>query len=235
MEFETNKNMIILFIVVLVISIGATYVTVGFIKNAEVKSLTDNMANIQDTLNIKDDEINNLKTNGENFTYHILQSMSLLDVSREIRANGNLYFDYAARIWFPQEMYEKVILNCTVAGNYYSDASDKFILAQDYFMNTKQYTSIGSYLTVLDLYVNLTKSAYSLSILQYNATKDISEIAEKLLNESYAGNISELLDEFNSTLAMFDNMNQQGSGQQQDIVDEIEEEYGDFFDPNRRT
>jgi len=55
-----------------------------------------------------------------------------------------------------------------------------------------------------------------------------------LLNESYADNTTELLEEFNTTLMQFEDMYQGGAGQHQGIVDEIEEEYGDFFNPNRK-
>jgi len=233
MEFETNKNMAILFIIILILGVGATYLGINALKTGEISSLNEDIEDLQNQVDSKDEEITILENEGENFTYHLLRSLSLIDVSREIRANGNLHFDYAARIWFPQHDYQKIIDNCTEAMTYYTTASENFDLAQDYFMETKEYTTVSSYQLVLDLYIDLSKSGYSLSMLRYNASVLLSDIAEKLLNESYSDNTTELLEEFNATLMQFDALYQSGSAQQQDVVDEIKEEYGDFFNPKR--
>jgi DNA-binding protein H-NS len=234
MEFETNRNMAILFIIILVLGVGITYVGVNAISSDYIASMSKDINQLENEIQNKESELETLRTDGENFTYHLLRSMSLVDVSREIRSNGNLHFDYAARIWFPQKEYQKIIDNCTQSMRYYENASINFDLAQDYFQETKGYTTVVSYQGILDLYIDLSKSGYSLSMLRYNASSMLSEIAEKLLNESYAENTSELLEEFNTTLMQFEEMYQSGAGQHQDIVDEIEEEYGDFFNPNRK-
>jgi hypothetical protein len=234
MEFETNRNMAILFIIILVLGVGITYVGVNAISSDYIASMSKDINQLENEIQNKESELETLRTDGENFTYHLLRSMSLVDVSREIRSNGNLHFDYAARIWFPQKEYQKIIDNCTQSMRYYENASINFDLAQDYFQETKGYTTVVSYQGILDLYIDLSKSGYSLSMLRYNASSMLSEIAEKLLNESYAENTSELLEEFNTTLMQFEEMYQSGAGQHQDIVDEIDEEYGDFFNPNRK-
>lgn len=234
MEFELNKNMAILFIIVLFLGIGATYFAVETINKDKIDLLNEDINELENEIETKNDEINTLENEGENFTYHILRSMSLIDTSREIRSRGNLNFDYAARIWFPQEEYQKVIDNCSKAMANYTLASEKFDLAEDYFTGTKEYTTISTYQTVLDLYINLSKSGYSLSMLRYNASLLISDIAEKLLNESYSENTTELIEEFNETLMQFDGMYQQGLSTQQEIVEEIEKEYEGFFNPNRQ-
>jgi hypothetical protein len=234
MEFETNRNMAILFIIILVLGVGITYVGVNALSSDYIASMSKDINQLENEIQNKESELETLRTDGENFTYHLLRSMSLVDVSREIRSNGNLHFDYAARIWFPQKEYQKIIDNCTQSMRYYENASINFDLAQDYFQETKGYTTVVSYQGILDLYIDLSKSGYSLSMLRYNASSMLSEIAEKLLNESYAENTSELLEEFNTTLMQFEEMYQSGAGQHQDIVDEIEEEYGDFFNPNRK-
>ena len=234
MEFETNKNMAILFIIILVLGVGITYVGVNAINNDQIESMSEDIDQLETEISNKDSELDRLQNEGENFTYHLLRSMSLVDVSREIRGNGNLHFDYAARLWYPQKEYQKIIDNCTQAMSYYTTASENFDLAQDYFLETKQYTTITSYQEIIDLYIDLSESGYSLSMLRYNASSMLSEIAEKLLNESYAENTTELLEEFNTTLMQFEDMYQGGAGQHQGIVDEIEEEYGDFFNPNRK-
>ena len=234
MEFETNKNMAILFIIILVLGVGITYVGVNAINNDQIESMSEDIDQLETEISNKNSELDRLQNEGENFTYHLLRSMSLVDVSREIRGNGNLHFDYAARIWYPQKEYQKIIDNCTQAMNYYTTASENFDLAQDYFLETKEYTSVSSYLEVLNLYIDLSKSGYSLSMLRYNASSILSEIAEKLLNESYSENTTELLEEFNTTLMQFDAIYQSGAGQHQGIVDEIEEEYEGFFNPNRK-
>lgn len=233
MEFELNKNMAILFIIILVIGIGATFFAVETINEDKIDMLNEDIDELENEVETKNDEIKILENKGENFTYHLLRSMSLVDTSREIRSRGNLYFDYAARIWFPQEEYQKVIDNCSKAITNYTLASENFDLAEDYFTETKDYTSIPTYQTVLDLYIDLSKSGYSLSMLRYNASILISDIAEKLLNESYSENTTDLLDEFNATLMQFDGMYQQGFSAQQEIVEEIENEYEGFFNPNR--
>ena len=234
MEFETNKNMAVLFIIILVLGVGMTYVGVNAINNDQIESMSEDIDQLETEISNKNSELDRLQNEGENFTYHLLRSMSLVDVSREIRGNGNLHFDYAARIWYPQKEYQKIIDNCTQAMNYYTTASENFDLAQDYFLETKEYTSVSSYLEVLNLYIDLSKSGYSLSMLRYNASSILSEIAEKLLNESYSENTTELLEEFNTTLMQFDAIYQSGAGQHQGIVDEIEEEYEGFFNPNRK-
>lgn len=234
MEFETNKNMAILFIIILVLGVGITYVGVNAINNDQIESMSEDIDQLETEISNKDSELDRLQNEGENFTYHLLRSMSLVDVSREIRGNGNLHFDYAARIWYPQKEYQKIIDNCTQAMSYYTTASENFDLAQDYFLETKQYTTITSYQEIIDLYIDLSESGYSLSMLRYNASSMLSEIAEKLLNESYAENTTELLEEFNTTLMQFEDMYQAGAGQHQGIVDEIEEEYEGFFNPNRK-
>ncbi|HMA83640.1 MAG TPA: hypothetical protein VKP59_05360 [Candidatus Thermoplasmatota archaeon] len=234
MEFETNKNMAILFIIILVLGVGMTYFGVNAINNDQIESMSEDIDQLETEIAHKDSELEELQNEGENFTYHLLRSMSLVDVSREIRGNGNLHFDYAARIWYPQKEYQKIIDNCTQAMSYYTTASENFDLAQDYFLETKDYTTVSSYLEILNLYIDLSKSGYSLSMLRYNASSMLSEIAEKLLNESYAENTTELLEEFNTTLMQFETMYQAGASGHQGIVDEIEEEYGDFFNPNRK-
>lgn len=228
-----NKNMAILFAIILVISSGATFLTAQFLKGAEIESLNESIAELQNEVETKETEITLLTLKGENFTYHLLRSMSLLDISSEIRRNGTLHFDYAARIWYPQHDYQRVIDNCSKAMDDYQDAREKFDLAQDYFLETKQYTSIEPYLEILDLYVELSKSGHSLSRLRYNASEKLRDIAQDLLNESLSENISELLDLFNNTLLDFDTQFQQGSSGYQDIIDEIEEEHGGFFNPKR--
>ncbi|MDG6217871.1 MAG: hypothetical protein QCI00_00330, partial [Candidatus Thermoplasmatota archaeon] len=233
MKFEMNKNMAILFAIILVISSTATFLTVQFLKGAEIESLNESIAELQNEVETKETEITLLTLKGENFTYHLLRSMSLLDISSEIRGNGNLHFDYAARIWYPQHDYQRVIDNCSQAMTYYQDAREKFDLAQDYFSETKEYTSISTYLQILDLYVELAKSGHSLSRLRYNASRELRDIAQDLLNESFLENASELLDLFNMTLLTFDTQYQQGFSDYQDIIDEIEEEHGGFFNPKR--
>ena len=207
-----------------------TYYSVNALKNAEIQTLNDQITEYQQNLDQKDTEISILTEKGENFTYHLLRAMSLLDVSRETRSNGNLYFDYAARIWFPIKEYQLVVDNCSDAMEYYTIASERFDLAEDYFTDTKQYTSVPVYHDIIDLYVSLTKSGYNLSILRYNASEKISEIAEKLKIDAEN---ETLLEEFNATLMASDVTYQQGSSAEQGIIDEIEEEYGDFFNPNR--
>ncbi|MBS3748961.1 MAG: hypothetical protein KGY67_04600 [Candidatus Thermoplasmatota archaeon] len=233
MEFETNKNMAILFIIILVLGVGMTYFGVNAINTDQIELMSEDIDQLETEIANKDSEIERLQNEGENFTYHLLRSMSLVDVSREIRGNGNLHFDYAARIWYPQKEYQKIIDNCTQAMSNYRNASENFDLAQDYFLETKEYTTVSTYLEILNLYIDLSKSGYSLSMLRYNASSMLSEIAEKLLNESYAENTTELLEDFNATLMQFEDMYQAEAGGHQGIVDEIEEEYGDFFNPNR--
>ncbi len=233
MEFEMNKNMAILFAIILVLSSGVTFLSVTSLKNNEIESLTEDVVKLQNEVETKNDEITKLTVEGENFTYHLLRSMSLLDISSEIRGNGDLHFDYAARIWYPQHDYQRIIDNCSQAITYYQNARENFDLAQDYFLETKEHTSIISYLNILDLYVDLSKSGHSLSRLRYNASETLKDIAQDLLNESLSENTSELLDLFNMTLLDFDVQYQQGSSGYQEIIDEIEEEHGGFFNPKR--
>ena len=98
---------------IMVGAILVTYFAADITRRSEIESLTSE-------IETKSIEIETIKEMNINFTDHFLKSLGSLDLARENRAEGDLNFDLAARIWYPQSEYKKVIDNCTDAmGDYF--------------------------------------------------------------------------------------------------------------------
>ena len=227
MAREFNRNMFIMLLSIMIGAITITYFIADIVNRSKIETLTT--------------EITNVKEKGENFTSYFLKSSVVLDQAREDRAFGNYHFDFAF-VWYSSALAEKNnstmelykmrgIDNCTNAMPNYINSHDNFEDAGIYFRETKNYTDYEKYLTILNLYINLTASGSRLSILRYNATKYLMYLTENLTfvdnNVTYLGNVSDLLLLFNMTIDSYNEELEEYEGYQ-DEIDEYE-----FFDEIR--
>lgn len=172
-----------------------------------------------------------IEARSKNFTDYFFKSIGSLDLSREYRADGNTYFDLAATLWYPQGEYEKIMENCTLSMETHMLAYENFLNTRTFFDDTKSFTSDEKYLAIIGLYMDLTLSCAKMSMLRYNASNILYFIAENLSLYGENDNVFILLELFNQTNALYDQEFEEYS----DILDEIESEYGKFFNPIRET
>jgi hypothetical protein len=166
-----------------------------------------------------------------NFTDHFFKSIGSLDLSREYRAEGNTYFDLAASLWYPQGEYEKVMQNCTFSMDSHMLAYQNFLNTRLFFNQTRAFTSEERYLSIINLYMDLSQSGAKMSMLRYNASSYLYSIAENMSLYGDDVNVSELLELFNMTNDEY----VQELEVYNEIIEEIESEYGKFFNPVRET
>jgi len=204
---EFDRNMFIMLLAIMIGVVIITYFAADIMKNIEM-SKKEKQHKI---------EINTLKKENIQFTDHFLKSLSIIDAAREYRAQGGYHFDLAF-LWYQNALSEKssstmtlyknrVIDNCTNALPYYQWAYNNFKLSEESFNSTKNYTTCSKYLEILDLYMNLSNSGAKITTLKYNATVYLQQLAENLTfhNDTvvYIENVTELIDLFNETLAMY--------------------------------
>jgi len=180
-------------------------------------------------------EIKTIKSKNINFTNGFIHSLGLLDLAREYRADGNYNFDLAM-IWYSSALSElnstrleecktRVLNNCDNAIVNYTYSCNNFIEARNRFELTKGLVNYKVYVSILDLYVNLTESGSKLVTLRINASNYLKNIVENITivnnSVSYMSNVTSLLDLFNSTIAEYFEEENIYSG----IEDQIEKEY----------
>ena len=168
---EFTKNMFVMLLSIMIGVIIITYFVGDIINRSKIDILTAEHK----------EEIITLKGQSENFTSHFLKSSSVLDQAREDRAFGNYHFDLGL-LWYQSALSQKNnsmtelyksrgIDNCTFALPYYLNSNYNFLESKNYFDETKSYVSYAKYITLLDLYVNLTNAGSKLTMLRYNASK----------------------------------------------------------------
>jgi hypothetical protein len=113
----------------------------------------------------------------------------------------------------------------------YINAYDNFLATAGFFNTTNQYTIEEKYISIIDLYIQLSESGAKISIIRYNASKYLRSIAENLSLYGEGTNISDLLDLFNETNELYDQENDSYN----DLKDDIEDEFFKYFNPNRET
>jgi hypothetical protein len=226
-----TKNM---FIMLLSIMIGAVIITY-FIADIERQSEIETYKKEIQTITFEKEYVT---SQSKNFTDNFFKSLGSLDLSREYRSEGNAYFDLAANINYHQKDYDKIIENCTQAMELYIYSYENFLDTKDYFNDTKAYTNAFSevdaeiYIGIIDLYIDLSQSGANLCMIRYNASKYLIYIAENLSLYNESVNITDLLELYNFTkdeLYFGELSNYNG------IKEEIENEYGQFFNPIRET
>ena len=220
-----DRNM---FVMLLSIMIGIVIITY-FYADIQNKMKTEKLISEQTA------EIKTIENKNINFTNGFIHSLGLLDLSREYRADGNYNFDLAM-IWYSSALSElnetrlndykmRIVKNCDNAIINYTYSYNNFIEAKNRFELTKGFVNYDVYLSILDLYVNLTKSGSKLVTLRINASNYLKNIAENITivdnTVSYMTNVTEMLDLFNSTMAEYLSEENVYSG----IEDQIEKEY----------
>lgn len=197
-----TKNMFIMLFSIMVGAIIITYFVADVVHRSDIETLTTEHTT----------EIETIEGRNINFTDRFLSSSVLLDKSREDRAFGNYHFDLAF-LWFRSILVEKnesqfnlykerIIDNCTDAMENYFISHQNFHEANEYFNDTKSYTTYPKYLEILNLYVNLTNSGARLTMLRYNASYYLRCMAENLSFERDT-NISVLYELFNETMVFY--------------------------------
>jgi hypothetical protein len=207
MAREFTRNMFIMLLSIMIGAIIITYFVADIVYQSNIRTL-------KETHTI---EIETIEERNINFTSHFIESLVLLDKSRDDRALGNYHFDLAI-LWYNSALSEKnsstmelyknrTIGNCTDAMPNYLNSHQNFKTAKSFFNATKAYTTYEKYLELLDLYVNLTRSGARLTMLRYNASKYLKYMAENLtmVNETvtYLVNISGLMEKFNENTTLY--------------------------------
>ena len=227
-----DRNMFIMLFAIMIGFITVTYFIADIVNQSKIDNLTT--AHVIEMEAIEEMNIN--------FTNSFLESSVLLDTAREYRAFGNYHFDLAS-LFFTSALSESnisimksykniTIDNCTEAMPKYNISNLNFKTASSFFNNTKKYTEYSGYIKLLDLYIDLTESGARLTMLRYNASKYLKQLAENItVTNGYVSldNVSGLMDLFNETMGMY--------GGELYIYDGYEEEIDEYdiegFDPNR--
>ena len=140
-----------------------------------------------------------------------------MDSAREIREVWNYYFYLAARIWYPQGEYQKVIGNCTNAMSQYLTSNLKFAESKPYFIAAKTFTENPSYKGALDYYVAFANSGENITLLRYEAAKYLLYASENL-SLGNVENATFLLENFSILESHYDELLQEYNGHK-DLID----------------
>jgi len=227
-----DRNLFIMLIAIMIGAITITYFIADIVNQSKIENL--NFEHNTEIITIEERNIN--------FTSIFLESLVLLDSSREDRAFGNYHFDIASLFYYraliendksKMELYKNITIdNCTKAMIKYFISNQNFIRTSSIFNNSKKYTDFNNYLILIDMYINLTKSGERLTMLRYNSSKYLRQLAENLTyvnGSAMLGNVTDLLDLFNESMMMY--------GEELIIYEEIEETIDEYsiegFSPKR--
>ena len=231
MPKEFNKNMFIMLLSIMVGAVIITYFYADIERRSEIDTYKEEIKTITS-------EKEYITSQSKNFTDNFFKSLGSLDLSREYRSEGNTFFDLAANINYPQKEYDRVIENCTEAMVQYIISYENFLDTKGYFNDTKAYTKAFSgvdaetYIGIINLYIDLSQSGANLCMLRYNASKYLIYIAENLSLYGESANITELFELYNITK---DELYFEELFIYNGIKEEIENEYGKFFNPIREV
>jgi len=223
-----DKNLFIMLLSIMAGAVIVTYFAADIVRQSQFdKERESYMEQIESVTTEK----NIFENKSKNFTGFFLKSLGSLDLSREYRATADYYFDVSSKIWYPSKEYQKVIDNCSLAMENYLITYDNFLDTKTFFSDTKEYVYEENYLPIINLYVRLSDSGANISMLRYNASKYLKNIAENLSMLGDGANVSELMDLYNETNALYD----AALDLYNELKEEIESEYGNLFNPNRET
>jgi len=169
---EFNRNMFIMLLAIMLGAVVITFFVADIMNQSKVETATSQLTEEHVA------EIGDIYSTNENFTDNFLQGSVKMDSAREIREVGNYYFDLAARIWYPQAEYQKVIDNCTEALSKYLSSKQKFSDSKPYFENALDYTDNPSYKGVLEYYMNFSDKGQEITLLRYQMTLYLQQTAE---------------------------------------------------------
>ena len=189
MSREFDKNMFIMLLAIMIGVIIITYFAADIVKKAEIENISKE---ITSELNIKHSaEIKDISSDYENFTDYFLQGFTKINSAREIRSEGNYYFDFAL-FWYNNVLtgtndshVEKCIENCLDASNKYLLSNQRFAESRPYIVKAKNYTNDSSYLGLVDYFISFTRSGENITNLRYEASLFLMHAVE---NHS-AGNL----------------------------------------------
>jgi hypothetical protein len=207
MAREFTKNMFIMLVAIMIGVFVITYFAADIINRSKIETLTTEHVT----------EIKDINSMNENFTNYFLQGSVKMDSAREIREVGNYYFDLAARIWYPQGEYQKVIGNCTDAMSQYLISNLKFAESKPYFIAAKTFTENPSYKGALDYYVAFANSGENITLLRYETAKYLLYAAENL-SLGNVENATFLLENFSILDSLYGEMLQEYNGYK-DLID----------------
>jgi len=233
MAREFDRNMFIMLISIMIGIIIITYFVADIVSRSKIETLTTGY----------ETQISGIEKKNVNFTNYFMKSTVLLDQAREDRAFGNYHFDLGL-LWYQSALAEKDsslmelyktrgIDNCTDAMPYYYYSCLNFGESKNYFTETKSLTTYPKYLSVLDIYINLTASGSRLTMLRYNASLYLQYLTENLTvdvennNVTFLVNVSGLLGLFEGAMGAY----QDELEDYEDYQDEIDEY--EFFDEVR--
>ncbi len=219
-----DRNM---FIMLFSIMLGVVIITF-FVADIMARTSTEEELTTKYTA-----EKRELEQKNANFTTRLLSSLSYFDKARELRSSGNYNFDLGY-IWYNSALNEdenqtfnnyknSTINHCVMSIENYSLGYDNFGVAKNMFINTLNYS--GQFSNLVNLYVNLSKSAAKLCTLRTTASNYLMALAENLTytngSATFMGNMSNLTELLNDTLAEYENE----LAEYNELEDLIEKEY----------
>jgi hypothetical protein len=113
----------------------------------------------------------------------------------------------------------------------YLFGKENFLNTKDFFDDALVFSLEAKYTSIIELYKKLSQSGANICMLRYNASLYLRNIAENLSLYGAGANVTELLELFNETTEMYN----EELGVYNEITDEIEDEYGKYFNPIRET
>jgi hypothetical protein len=188
------------------------------------------------------DEIQSMEEKNNNFNNVFLESLILEDSATRDRLLGNYHFDLAY-IFYNETLnqndeikmneYKNITnSNCEIAIKVYLISNQNYKISNTFFNKSKNYTENINYLTLIDIYINLTKSSEKLSLYRYNASILLKQLTENITyidGSADQGNVTIILNLFYQNLTYYN----EEIVIYEELLDDIEEFDLFGFNPNR--
>ena len=207
-----DRNIFIMMVAIMTGIVIITFFIADIVNQSKIETLTEEHVV----------EIDDINSRNENFTDYFLQGSVTIDSGREVREVGNYHFDFAL-FWYTTALanmtnasIDKCIENCWSAMAEYQTSYGKFNSSKPFFEEAKTYTD--RYVTILDHYVEFAQAGQTITILRYNASNYLRQIAENL-SLGNMENVSMLMLKFNETTGLYDD----ALGDYEDGKDQIDD------------
>ncbi len=201
MNRKFDKNLFIMLLSIMVGTIIITYFIADIINRSKMEDLSEE---ITTELNIKhSEEIKYIYSNYNNFTDHFLKGFTKINSARELRSEGNYYFDLAY-FWHNSYLnesdisyFDKCINNCVDAADNYLFSNQRFNESTPYLIISKNYTNDSSYIGLVNYCISFSESGKNITDLRYKASLILKNAIE---NYSLGDleNASILMENFNA-------------------------------------
>jgi len=239
MHKEFNRNMMVMLVAIMAGVVIITFFTADIMRKTQSE---EQISSLNTQIESKTAEIKDVKERNINFTNHFLKSSSVLDMAREDRADGNYNFDYAF-IMYTTALSEdnetnmnnyksETVLNCDYSMYNYTNSNMNFKIAGSLYNTTKSFTVYNGYISLLDLYINLSNSGARLTMLRYNASRYLSMLAENITMENntvtFIANMTVIEDMFDELVNI---LIPQETGIYEELKKDIQEYDIEGFDP----